>query len=52
MQKTIYSVITGSGRYIPKQVKKNENFLQNEFYDASITQIDKTKEEITRKQKK
>jgi 3-oxoacyl-[acyl-carrier-protein] synthase-3 len=49
MQSNIYSVITGSGRYIPKNIKKNEDFLQNEFYDASITQIDKTNEEIIRK---
>lgn len=49
MKKNIYSSITGSGRCIPKQVKKNEDFLDNDFYDASITQIDKTNEEIIQK---
>ena len=33
MQKNYYSVIKGTGSFIPNQVIKNENFLQNEFYD-------------------
>ncbi len=49
MQNNIYSVITGSGRNIPSKIKRNEDFLDNEFYDASITQIDKTNEEIIQK---
>jgi len=49
MQNKINSIITGSGRFIPKQKKTNEDFLQNDFYDASINQIDKTNEEIIQK---
>ncbi len=49
MENNINSIITGSGKYIPKKVKKNEDFLDNDFYDASITQIDKTNEEIIQK---
>ncbi|MFO8235266.1 MAG: 3-oxoacyl-ACP synthase III family protein [Bacteroidales bacterium] len=49
MRKNIYSVITGSGRCIPEKIKRNEDFLGNDFYDASITQIDKTNEEIIQK---
>jgi 3-oxoacyl-[acyl-carrier-protein] synthase-3 len=49
MQNNINPVITGSGRYVPTQIKKNEDFLQNDFYDASINLIDKTNEEIIQK---
>jgi 3-oxoacyl-[acyl-carrier-protein] synthase-3 len=49
MQNHIHPIITGSGRYVPNQVKKNEDFLQNDFYDASINLIDKTNEEIIQK---
>ena len=33
MHQQIYSVITGTGSYIPKQRVKNSDFLQHEFYD-------------------
>jgi 3-oxoacyl-[acyl-carrier-protein] synthase-3 len=49
MQKQLFSIITGSGRYLPRKVQKNEDFLNNDFYDASISQIDKTNEEIIQK---
>lgn len=35
----INSKITGLGSYIPKNVKKNDDFLQNEFLDASGEQF-------------
>lgn len=31
----INSIITGVGSYIPKKIKKNKDFLQNEFLDAN-----------------
>ncbi len=46
--KSIYSVIKGSGRYIPKVVKKNSDFCNTEFY-ADGKKIDKTNEEIIEK---
>ena len=36
---SIYSVITGTGSCIPEKVVKNEDFLQNEFYDNSGEKI-------------
>ena len=47
--KSIYSVIKGSGRYIPKVVKKNSEFCNTEFYDVDGTIIDKANEEIIEK---
>ena len=42
----IYSVITGTGSYIPTRRIKNEDFLNNEFYDASGNKLDKNNQEI------
>ena len=47
--KSIYSVIKGSGRYVPKVVKKNSDFCDTEFYDADGQKIDKTNKEIIEK---
>ncbi len=33
MNRDIYSVITGTGSYIPSKRIRNEDFLSNEFYD-------------------
>ncbi len=49
MKNNIYSIITGFGSYVPKKIIKNEEFLNNDFYDASIIHIDKTNEEIIKK---
>jgi 3-oxoacyl-[acyl-carrier-protein] synthase-3 len=49
MQKSYYSVIKGTGRFIPNKVVKNEDFLNNEFYDASGVKMDKENEEIIQK---
>jgi 3-oxoacyl-[acyl-carrier-protein] synthase-3 len=49
MNKNIYSVITGTGRYIPTRRIKNEDFLTNEFYESDGRKINKTNEEIIEK---
>jgi 3-oxoacyl-[acyl-carrier-protein] synthase-3 len=49
MEKSIYSVITGTGNYIPTRKIKNEDFLKNEFYDEKGRKINKTNSEITTK---
>jgi 3-oxoacyl-[acyl-carrier-protein] synthase-3 len=46
MSKTIYSVITGTGNYIPPKQVRNEDFLGNEFYDIDGTKLNKTNQEI------
>ncbi len=49
MTQKIYSVITGSGSYIPPAIVKNKDFLENSFYNASGERIKKTNEEIISK---
>ncbi len=49
MHKTIKSVITGTGRYIPGNVIKNDNFLKNEFYEKNGSKIEKQNQEIIEK---
>jgi len=51
MKKTIHSIITGTGSYIPTRKIKNTDFLQNKFYDSDGSQFDKTNEEIIGKLK-
>lgn len=46
MKSSIYSVITGTGSYIPTRQVKNEDFLGNEFYDANGERIKKPNQEI------
>ncbi|MEI8004584.1 MAG: ketoacyl-ACP synthase III [Bacteroidota bacterium] len=46
MEKNIYSIITGTGSYIPSKLVKNEDFLAAEFYDTSGKKLDKTNREI------
>ncbi len=46
MGDAFYSVITGSGRYIPPRVFRNSEFNNNEFFDASGHRIAKTNEDI------
>ncbi len=43
---TIYSVITGTGRYIPTKNVKNEDFLNSKFYDSYDKVTDKPNQEI------
>ena len=49
MSHNIYSVITGTGKYIPTIVVKNEDFLDREFYDGNGLKIDKSNQEIIEK---
>jgi 3-oxoacyl-[acyl-carrier-protein] synthase-3 len=49
MMKKIYSVITGTGSYIPENIIKNTDFLTNIFYDEQGNRIDKPSEEIIKK---
>jgi len=42
----IYSVITGTGSYIPSKKTKNDDFLNHEFYETNGVKIDKTNQEI------
>jgi 3-oxoacyl-[acyl-carrier-protein] synthase III len=46
---TTYSVITGTGSYIPSIEIPNEKFLNHEFFDSNGVKIDKANEEIIRK---
>jgi 3-oxoacyl-[acyl-carrier-protein] synthase III len=46
MSDIIYSVITGTGSYIPSKLVKNENFLVNEFYESDGKKIEKSNQEI------
>lgn len=45
----IYSVITGTGSYIPARRQKNADFLHNEFYDSTGEKITTPNEEIVEK---
>ena len=47
-QKT-YSIITGTGRYIPKQLIKNASFLSSEFYEKDGSPILKSNQEVIQK---
>lgn len=49
MQKSLYSVITGTGSYIPAKKVRNEDFLNNEFYEAEGKKIEKDTREIIEK---
>jgi 3-oxoacyl-[acyl-carrier-protein] synthase III len=45
----IYSVITGTGSYIPPKIIKNADFLDNSFFNSSGDKIGKENDEIIRK---
>jgi len=49
MSSNIYSVITGTGKYIPSTRVKNEDFLNNEFYETYGKKIQKPNQEIIEK---
>ena len=49
MSSKIYSVIKGTGKYIPPTKVKNEDFLTNEFYDTYGKKSPKSNQEITEK---
>lgn len=49
MANSIYSVITGTGNYIPTRQIKNEAFLSNEFYEKPGIKLNKNNQEIIAK---
>ena len=49
MDNNIFSVITGTGSYIPTKRIRNSDFLSNEFYDASGKKLEKPTQEIIEK---
>lgn len=49
MSNTIYSVITGTGNYIPTNCVKNEDFLSREFYDINGNRLKKDNAVIIQK---
>lgn len=49
MTNKLYSIITGSGRYIPTKVVKNEDFLNATFYTSVGEIVEKSNEEIIKK---
>ncbi len=49
MKQDIYSIITGTGSYIPTRRIKNEDFISNDFYEADGKKIDKPGKEIVDK---
>jgi len=46
VRNSIYSVITGTGNYIPPKCVKNEDFLTNEFYDLDGKKIETDSKEV------
>lgn len=44
-----YSVITGTGAYVPKKIVKNEDFLNHRFYDSAGNPIEAPTQEIIEK---
>jgi 3-oxoacyl-[acyl-carrier-protein] synthase-3 len=46
MNKSIFSIITGTGSYIPTKVVKNEKFLENKFFNSAGERIAKKNEDI------
>jgi 3-oxoacyl-[acyl-carrier-protein] synthase-3 len=46
MKEEIYSVIAGTGSYLPSKIVKNEDFLSNEFFDIDGAKLDKSNREI------
>lgn len=49
MKSSIYSVITGTGSYIPTKQVKNEDFLSQEFYETYGKKLQNSNEEIISK---
>jgi len=49
MEEKIYSVITGTGCYIPEKIVHNNDFLSNTFYENKDTKIEIRNSEIIQK---
>jgi len=48
-QTQLYSVIAGSGSYLPTRVVRNEDFMDHTFYDEGCQKLEQPNEEIIRK---
>ncbi|MEA3496161.1 MAG: ketoacyl-ACP synthase III [Bacteroidota bacterium] len=46
MESEVFSIITGTGSYIPSQIIKNEDFLNNTFFNSAGEKIPKENSEI------
>ncbi|MDO5522781.1 MAG: ketoacyl-ACP synthase III [Bacteroidia bacterium] len=49
MMKKIYSIITGTGSYVPSKIVKNDDFLNYEFLESTGEKIEKENREIVDK---
>lgn len=49
MKDNLYSVIVGSGCYIPDKIISNDDFLSNVFFDSNGKQFEASNDEIIRK---
>ena len=49
MGKNIYSIITGTGSYIPAKVVRNKDYLKNEFFGPDGKKLEKLNEDIIKK---
>jgi len=49
MSDKIWSVITGSGSYVPSVIVNNRDFLDHQFYDANGQRFDKSMDETVEK---
>ena len=49
MAKSIYSVITGTGNYIPTRIIKNEDFLSRNFYEKPGIKLNKDNQDVITK---
>ena len=49
MAKSIYSVITGTGNYIPTRNIKNEDFLLRDFYEKPGVKLNKDNQDVITK---
>ena len=49
MGKNIYSIITGTGMYIPTKVVHNKDYLKNEFFGPDVKKLEKLSEDIIKK---
>lgn len=47
--KLLNTVITGTGSYIPTEIMKNENFIDQEFYNEKQEKLESSGKEITEK---
>jgi 3-oxoacyl-[acyl-carrier-protein] synthase-3 len=44
-----YSIVTGTGKYVPERIVRNADFLESEFHDPDGNRFDKPNEETVRK---